>query len=406
VRRHILVALASAVVVVCCCQVAPAQLPGGLKIPKISKPKPKPTPTDVAQPSSSGDSQPAPSNEPRPAAQPTSGVTATTTPAANVQPLAGFDKGWLMVRTNVISSYKGNFDLWSWTPIVEFRDRSQLPSGTKYYAEFMQPSGAPWIKLACEQNEDAYTCIERQDDSKGATYTGLIPFAIKLRNPLQGTEQTVFIGKAKVEKAPSSDVERNKLSYYVNHDWALPIGYVFRRYDGHLGFAIWLHTDNSSGLEPHVFYNGAEVGLATYNGEPVGHAGCGSSELESWPSRDVAESLANKGKWKRMGCDFTNVYWGDEEHTKGVHLLNHNPGEYEIKVLWKGRLARSIKFTVNPDGSIKDTGIAAANGFGTDRVTVPVKVIGTQDGTWDQNAWKTEAFYGNPLKNFAWPPPQ
>jgi hypothetical protein len=37
-------------------------------------------------------------------------------------------------------------------------------------------------------------------------------------------------------------------------------------------------------------------------------------------------------------------------------------------------------------------------------VIVPVKVIGTQDGTWDQNAWKAEAFYGNPLKNFTWPP--
>jgi hypothetical protein len=402
VRKHILIALASAVITGFCCQPASAQLPGSLKLPKVSKPKPKPTPTDAAQPSLSGESQPAPSSESRPAAasaqpQPTSGATATT-PVVSVQPLVGFDKGWLVVRTLVVSSYKGNFDIWSWTPVVEFRDRGNLPSGAKYYAEFMQPNGSPWIKLACEQNGDAFTCIDR-DDSKGATYAGLIPFAVKLRNPLQGTEQTVFTGKAKVEKAPSSDVERNKLSYYVNHDWALPIGYVFRRYDGHLGFAIWLHTDNSSGLEPHVFYNGAEVGLATLNGEPVGHAGCGESELEAWPSRDVASSLANKGKWVRVGCDFTNVYWGDEEHTQGVHLINRHPGEYEIKVLWKGRLARSIKFTVNPDGSINDAGIAA-NGFSTDRVMVPVKVIGAQDGTWDQNAWRTEAFYGNPPQGF------
>ena len=82
------------------------------------------------------------------------------------------------------------------------------------------------------------------------------------------------------------------------------------------------------------------------------------------------------------------------------HLINQNPGEYEIKVLWRGRLARSIKFTVNPDGSIKDTGTAAANGFGADRVMVPVKVIGTQDGAWNKDAWKIDAFYSNPPQGF------
>ena len=180
------------------------------------------------------------------------------------------------MRTLVISSYKGNYDVWSWTPVVEFRDRGSLPSGATYYAEFTQPDGAPWVKLKCEQNGETFTCIDRHDDSKGATFAGLIPFAVKLRNPLQGTEQTVFTGKAKVEKAPSSDVERNKLSYYVNHDWALPVGYVFRNQDDQLGFSIWLHTDNSSGLEPHIFYNGAEVGGGSGNG-----ASCGMLELSA-----------------------------------------------------------------------------------------------------------------------------
>jgi hypothetical protein len=398
-RKHLVIALASILVAGFCGQTTSAQLPGGLKIPKVSKPKPKPTPAETTQP--------APSGETQPAAQPQSmsaAAATTTTPAANAQPPDGFDKGWLIVKTLVVSSYKGNFDLWSWTPIVEFRDRSDLPSGAKYYAEFMQPTGAPWIKLACDRNGDTFTCVDR-DDSKGATYAGLIPFAIKLRNPLQGTEQTVFTGKAKVEKAPSSDVKRNKLSYYVNHDWALPVGYVYRRPQAdHLGFSLWLHTDNSSGLEPHIFYNGSEVGIVSVDGETNNGASCGTEELSARPSRDVAESLANKGQWVRMGCDFPTVLWGNEVNVEGVHLINRHPGEYEIKVLWKGRLARSIKFTVNPDGSIKDTGIAAANGFGTDRVIVPVKVIGTQDGVWDQNAWKAEAFYSNLLKNFAWPP--
>ncbi|HEX8459559.1 MAG TPA: hypothetical protein VF656_19860 [Pyrinomonadaceae bacterium] len=379
---------------------APAQLPGGLpRIPRPGRPKPTPTPA----PTQTETAPTAPTAPAQPDADMTPAATSSPAVAASPQRPTGFDKNWLMVSTDVHTSYKGNYDVWSWSPYVKFRAYGGLPGGASYYAEFMQPGGAPWIKIKCEQNGDTYTCNDR-DDAKGITASGLIPFAIKIRNPLEGTEQTVFTGKAKVDKAPSSDVERNKLTYYVNHDWALPVGYVFRQYDGHLGFAIWVHSDNSSGLEPHVFYNGAEVGLATLNGEPVGHAGCGSSELAARPSRDVASSLANKGHWERMGCDFTNIYWGDKEHTTGSHVINQHPGEYEIKVLWNKRLARSIKFTVNPDGSIKDTGIAAANGFGTDRVMVPVKVLGTQDGTWDQNAWKTEAFYGNLLKGFNWPP--
>jgi hypothetical protein len=47
-----------------------------------------------------------------------------------------------------------------------------------------------------------------------------------------------------------------------------------------------------------------------------------------------------------------------------------------------------------------DNGIATANKLGSNRVIVPVQIIGDQDGAWDKTAWKTEAFYGNPLTGF------
>jgi hypothetical protein len=40
---------------------------------------------------------------------------------------------------------------------------------------------------------------------------------------------------------------------------------------------------------------------------------------------------------------------------------------------------------------------------GNSRVIVPVQVLGDSDGAWDKNAWKTDAFYGNPLTGFAAP---
>ena len=34
---------------------------------------------------------------------------------------------------------------------------------------------------------------------------------------------------------------------------------------------------------------------------------------------------------------------------------------------------------------------------------IPVQIIGEQDGQWDRNAYKTDAFYGNPLSGFIVP---
>jgi hypothetical protein len=80
-----------------------------------------------------------------------------------------------------------------------------------------------------------------------------------------------------------------------------------------------------------------------------------------------------------------------------------NPGEYEFKLLWNNRLARSIKFTPLPEGKLDYT-ITDAGNLYMNRSIVPVQIIGDQDGQWDRAAWKADAFYGNPLIGFT--PPQ
>jgi len=62
-----------------------------------------------------------------------------------------------------------------------------------------------------------------------------------------------------------------------------------------------------------------------------------------------------------------------------------------------------MKFTVGSDGMFVDSGVAKQNNPGWLRLLLPVKVIGNSDGTWDTNAWKTEAFDGNPLTGFSLP---
>jgi hypothetical protein len=58
-----------------------------------------------------------------------------------------------------------------------------------------------------------------------------------------------------------------------------------------------------------------------------------------------------------------------------------------------------LKFTVGPDGKF-DNGIATGNKLGSNRTIVPVQIIGDQDGAWDRGAWRTAAFYSNPLTGF------
>lgn len=405
-RKHILIALASAVLAGFCCQSAPAQLPGGLKIPKVSKPKPTLTPTETPQP--------APSSESSPAAQPPPSTPAATTPASPaVAPQAPAGETTL-IKTSIQfwpesqTSYKGEYnDVWSWIPTVKFTTEGpELPSGAHYYVEVAQPGGAPWVKLKCasvETNGPNYKCGDRNDlEKEGTLATGVFPFTIKMRNPLEGTDKTLFTGRAKVEKVLSSGnipPTSKQFVYYTNQDWNLPIGYVFIGNNDNLYVRFWVRGE-TVGIEAHLFYRGAEVGLFENYGYHYGASRC-SPDIEYWPTRDAGAAAPQGAKWARMDCPFQTVVVKPNGDATGWHILGANPGEYEVRVLRNKRLARSIKFSVGPDGKIVDNRIGASNGMARDNfILVPVTVNGEQDGAWDKNAWKTDAFYGNPPQGF------
>ena len=72
-------------------------------------------------------------------------------------------------------------------------------------------------------------------------------------------------------------------------------------------------------------------------------------------------------------------------------------------MLRNGKLARVAEFTVGADGKIGDNRIAKNNSLGAPRMVLPVQIVGSEDGDWDKTAWKTGAFYGNPLSGFTAP---
>lgn len=384
-----------------------------IKIPKIGKPKidqPKPeTPKSDSSATAPATNTPPVNN---------SGSTVASPPAPTEATIA---KDSIQVTPFTYSSYRQNYDVWSWVPQMSFSVIGPIASGNQLYAEYNIP-GSGVVKFDCRTEEKApgywlnvKYCGGREGvpEEKATTYTGVVSFAIKMRNELMSTDQTLFTGKAKIAKVHSNEAQTpkfiNHYVFYADHDWNLPIGYVFYTEDELKGMkrpilnlAFWVRGD-SYNFQPHLFYQGKEIGKMYYEGTEVGKAGC-ESKVENNTTNFVADNIPQKAKWSRVECTFGNVRaWdktGEEPGMFGaLYSLDKNPGEYELKVLWNNKLARSIKFNVKSDGSLEN-GIATTNKLGSNRTIVPVQIIGDQDGAWDRSAWKTDAFYGNPLSGF------
>ena len=331
-----------------------------------------------------------------------------TSAAGQDQP--GVIRTSIQVTARTLNFYRTNRNMWSWVPYFRFsltRDRS---SGDVHYIEYTVP-GSPALKFDCEVKGkgDGFECGGRDiPEDNSSTYTGAVNFAIKVRNELQSTNATLFNGRMKVAKActnPTCPATAGEWVYYVDHDWNLPIGHVFYNMSEPdyptFTVAFWARGSTHR-MEAHLFYQGKEIGLIFAGGERMGTPMC-RSIVENEPTH-TPHNMVGGAKWSRMECEFPVVKGWDNkgENQKDIFKMAENPGEYEFKLLWNNKLARSIKFTVGPDGKL-DNGIASANKLGTGRVIVPVTIIGDQDGLWDKNAWKTEAFYGNPLTGFTAP---
>lgn len=289
----------------------------------------------------------------------------------------------------------------SWVPGIEFRVNGPIASGSQLYVKFSLPTNKNWIQFDCATGETktnywwktgcgyAYGVDFDVLEQKNTNVTGPVEFSIHLRNELLSTDMVLFTGKINVIKARPIPTNPTHWEYFADEDWRIPIGYLFSGMsnfregrDPYLHVGFW-YRGNPPDVEAHLFYQGKDLSK------------CSS------PGNGAADWDPNKYQWGYVECPFPGVYPGKmpENAYQPQFEMRKNPGDYEVKVLIVNHLARSIKFTVQADGSFNN-GIASANKLGVDAVIVPVQVIGNQTTNWNRLAWKTGAFYGNPLTEF------
>ncbi|HLY62965.1 MAG TPA: hypothetical protein VKV95_19640 [Terriglobia bacterium] len=308
------------------------------------------------------------------------------------------------IHVSFTAGRSGAFEKPGWVPTIEFRVNGPVVSGTNFNVEFSLPGKNPWVKFGCRVPETEKgrwwkTECGGEDvpNDKAVTYTGPVGVTIRASNELTGANLTLFTGKVKVGRNPApphagGNYQFSASEYFADDDWRIPIGYVFFEKDnGHMDqsflHALFWYRGNPAEVEAHLFYNGKDIAKCNI-------AGNGASDYNP-----------KKNQWGFADCEFLGVYHTppgpDDQGYDPKFGLKGNAGDYEVKALIVGHLARSIKFKVDADGKF-DNGIAIANKLGSKRIIVPVQVIGSAE-TWDKTAWKTGAFYGNPLTGFTSP---
>ena len=258
-----------------------------------------------------------------------------------------------------------------WRANFEFEVNTPFSREDRLWVDVLYPGKKDRVTVECRgdsagENKADFRC-ETSTPPYNHTAVGVVDFEIHMANELSGKNLVLFRGKMKVGKGPESAGDRANY-FHVDEDWRIPIAYLYRDREEHLNFAVWWFGEGIGSLEMtfHLFHEGKAIAKA---------------------------DLCRSGH--SVDCSF---------RIDGIHPVPAlSPGAYEIKVLKGGRLKRTATFTVNEDGSF-DNGIASANKLGSDKVIIPINVVGDLPRPWNKLAWKTEAFYGNPLTGFTAPP--
>lgn len=391
-------------------QLSLAQLP---RIPKVSKPKPQPTPTETSQPTPPAAAEPA---------QPETRSTSNTAPSGSAPRSGGpyvVKQAPPMTTPQFLpESLEMQIEHWdyhwkipndnhntSWVPRMKFDAVYGGSTKLRLKADYFMPDGSLWFSEPLEQRgfgdeRNATVGVYSQDDSnrdKKAIVTGGL-FGFKITNTRDNS--TVFQGKFKVVryKPKYSDARyKNEVDYYVDYDWKLPIGFAdlnWERDNATPTIRMWFKGDlKTDSFEARLFQNGKQI-ATTDNG-----GGVNTGERYYADKRGDDESLFWREftfSWPKRAEFIVTEDLRNFTAYKDTLFINQMPGEYIVKVYYNGDQVRETKFSIGNNGTYADNGIAKQNNITTNKVILPVQVMGTLD-KWNPANAKAMGIYGNPV---------
>lgn len=286
-----------------------------------------------------------------------------------------------------LRSHRGQAE-WRWTPKINFNIGGTVADSAKVVVEITDPARKSLFRIECSQYESGdikwrsvSDCGNDLESTAAATSTGAHDFQIKLANTVLYSGKFT-VGKYLFNPARNPAFSKN-FYYYIDYDWRLPIAFIGTTKDEYsparLAAWVWIKADQS---EPHataqLVYKGRTVAETTFGTDMT----YGAEENEA-----VAFS--------RLRFRFNALVEKPEAESDWFRVYE-NPGEYEIRVLRRGALARVIRFSVGRDGRPVDSGVGKEITQGHELVAVPVKMEGTTDGALNPAVLKS-GWWGNPI---------
>jgi hypothetical protein len=295
----------------------------------------------------------------------------------------------------------------SWVPQIRFSQFYNNEKELHYTVEYLNTDGSLWFSEKLEsrgRNADETVLYESPSstevlDTKSTASAGV--FGFKITNA--DTKEVLYQGKFKVGKYSRANrpEEKNKAGFYTENDWILPFAMLGFHFSGFEigGFpalvSVWLKGDVSgSELEGRIFYKGRQIASTKTDG------GVNSREdryADSAPAFDSNKMWKHwQFQWNNFLVDNNGTFNRDEY--KNAFYADKNPGDYTVKIYLSGTQIRELSFAVGADGRFVAPSWSSQIPMPYYRLILPAKVLGTEK--WDTAAWKTDAFYGNPLTGF------
>ncbi len=301
----------------------------------------------------------------------------------------------------------------SWMPRIQFGLFYDESEKIHHKVEWLKPDGSLWFSQPVEDRQTRYTSEIANTQATDAA--GI--YGVRLVN--SKTKEVVFQGKFKVGKImfnPGEPRYKNQAMFYVDNDWSLPVGYVgfdwndSWDYDPSPTVYLWFKGDlKREDFEARLFFNNQQV-TSTDDGGIITD---GSTFAEKrnpdscFENTEVCRYTLWNFKWKNFRVESFDpvehkLSSGYVRKEPNAVYTKDKPGEYTVKIFYKGTQVRETKFTVQENGYLAPNAYASHIPLDRLKAVIPVKIMGTLD-KYNATAWKTEAFYGNPLTGFVAP---